>query len=227
MRTTGQKFNGMENHSITRAAVNVFVENYRKTAAPDAIFGGLFSKKDVLSVLDQSDAVGMRYYYALNSENEEMLVLCGTDENRNDILDNHLLKAAVIHPPLDGQKAIIADLQQPVSLSTAGEKTYRYRQAAGLGALKGGFFGAMAVRKILDQGNCEGLRYYFGREENGRRVIILLGINAHGHDMLEGVYAEYSYPCPPFCAEKNPLNNDRLFLQYTKVNKTEAMPATL
>ncbi len=221
MRITGQKFDGMENHSITRAAVNVFVDNYRKTAAPDAIFGGLFSKKDVLSVLDQSDAVGMRYYYALNSQNEEMLVLCGTDENRNDILDNHLLKAAVIHPPMDGQKAIIADLQQPVSLAAAGEKTYRYRRSAGLGALKGGFFGEMAVRKILAQRECEGLRYYFGREENGRRVIILLGIDAKGNDMLEGVYAEYSFPCPPFCAEKNPLNNDRLFLQSTQANVTE------
>lgn len=222
MRTTGQKFNGMENHSITRAAVNVFVENYRNTVAPDAIFGGLFSKKDVLSVLDQPDAVGMRYYYALNSQDEEMLVLCGTDENRNDILDHHLLKAAVIHPPMDGQKAIIADLQQPVTLSTAGEKTYRYRRTAGLGALKGGFFGAVAVRKILDQRNCEGLRYYFGREENGRRVIILLGLDALGNDMLEGVYAEYSYPCPPFCAEKNPLNNDLLFRQYTKSDSVES-----
>ena len=94
-----------------------------------------------------------------------------------------------------------------ISLEEAGELTRNYRMDAGKGAIKGGFFGRAAIEQVLSQEGAVGIRYYYAKENNGRPVMIMVGVDEFGKDMVNGFIAERSIPCPPFCGGLNPLNS--------------------
>jgi hypothetical protein len=87
----------------------------------------------------------------------------------------------------------------------AAEMTARYRETINPGDKIAGCFEAGQVRELLAQEGCEGLRYYYGIN-NDQPVLILVGVDADGNDMTEGVILEVSHPCPPFCSAPNLLN---------------------
>lgn len=95
-----------------------------------------------------------------------------------------------------------------ISLPDASLLTRNFRLNAGEDAVIGGFFGKDAVSAILNQEGAVGLRYYYGIDVNGKPHIVLVGVTGDGNDMTEGLLAERSGTCPPFCASPNELNSD-------------------
>ena len=62
------------------------------------------------------------------------------------------------------------------------------------------FAGAENLRKILEQPGCLGIRIYNGYsedEETSNKVLI--GIDAEGNDITEGIIVEKLTACPPLC----------------------------
>lgn len=94
-----------------------------------------------------------------------------------------------------------------ISLKDASVLTYNYRQTVAADAKTGGFFGKDAIQAILNQDGCVGIRYYYGIDKEGTPVLVLVGSDARGNDMYEGVLAEMARPCPPACSNANPLNS--------------------
>ena len=94
---------------------------------------------------------------------------------------------------------------QFISLDEAVKLTANFRAAAGPSAIKGGYFKKETIQAILDQPGCVGLRYYYGQKEDGTPVLILVGVDKNGNDLTDGLLAEFSTPCPPFCPENSPL----------------------
>ena len=94
-----------------------------------------------------------------------------------------------------------------IALEEASELTRNYRKNAGKGAIKGGFFGRAALEQVLAQESVVGIRYYYAQENNGRPVLIVVGVDENGQDVLDGFIAERACPCPPFCSPWNPLNS--------------------
>ena len=106
------------------------------------------------------------------------------------------------HPVFTG----LEDHQVP--MDEASVLTRNYRRNAGKGAIKGGVFGRASIEQILDQEGVVGLRYYYGQENNGRAVMVIVGVNEQGTDLFDGIVCERSLPCPPFCGPIfNPLNS--------------------
>jgi len=60
-------------------------------------------------------------------------------------------------------------------------------------------FGKELVDKIIAQPGCVGVRMYYGRHTNGNPGLIILGVDKSGKDMVKGVLAFPSVPCPPYC----------------------------
>lgn len=94
-----------------------------------------------------------------------------------------------------------------ISLNDAAALTGRYRSLMGENDIKGGFFGRDAIEEVLAQTGCVGIRYYYGLSTNGKQVLVLVGANADGDDLTEGVVLEFSVPCPAYCATNNDLNS--------------------
>lgn len=71
----------------------------------------------------------------------------------------------------------------------------------------GGFFGRDAILNILSQEEAVGIRYYYAKDDEDTPMLILVGVNAQGEDMLDGKLAERSFLCPPFCAPDALIHN--------------------
>jgi hypothetical protein len=87
--------------------------------------------------------------------------------------------------------------------ASAWTKTYR---TANPQAIKGHFFGKTAIQAILNQADCVGMRLYYAIDDKGQKQIIVVGVDANENDLYNGLLAERSRPCPPYCGTGNPLN---------------------
>lgn len=94
---------------------------------------------------------------------------------------------------------------EAIALSQAAEWTRNYRNKrmdTAIGEIaKAHFFGRDILSKILEQEGCVGIRMYYAEDNNGQKQLILIGANAEGEDMEDGIIADRSRICPPDCVE--------------------------
>lgn len=87
-------------------------------------------------------------------------------------------------------------------------------------AKKGGMFGKEDILDLLNQPGCVGMRYYYGRNDDGSKNLVLVGVDKDNNDILpaeeksamavmdsndNGIILERGLPCPPYCTEKDGL----------------------
>ncbi len=63
-----------------------------------------------------------------------------------------------------------------------------------------GAFHREIVDKILSQSGCAGIRIYYGKTDDAKPTLIIVGIDAAGNDLVDGVIAQLMIPCPPVCS---------------------------
>lgn len=102
--------------------------------------------------------------------------------------------------------AFTGDEAEEFPLATAAKWTCSYR-AANPNKIKAHFFGYKIIEKILAQEGCVGIRCYYALDDQGVQQLIMVGANADENDLYNGVIAEISRPCPPYCGSTNPLNS--------------------
>jgi hypothetical protein len=94
-----------------------------------------------------------------------------------------------------------------ISLENAAELTSKYRQVAGPGAILGGYFSKNAIKAIIEQDDCVGMRFYYGRASDGKPKLVLVGVLVNEDDMTGGVILEHATDCPPHCGKADELNS--------------------
>ena len=77
-------FDGHEDHRISLAEGAEFTARYRAQMSPGQIKGGFFGRDALLTLLSQEDCAGIRYYYGLDADGQQVLVLAGVDTRGND-----------------------------------------------------------------------------------------------------------------------------------------------
>ncbi|MFT5820885.1 MAG: hypothetical protein ACI8ZM_002133 [Crocinitomix sp.] len=93
-----------------------------------------------------------------------------------------------------------------ITLAEAAAMTLNHRMASPNDRL-GNFMGKDIINDILAQSGCVGIRTYHGLDTSGNREIILVGVDANQNDMISGVIADRSFPCPSACSIANSLNS--------------------
>ena len=95
-----------------------------------------------------------------------------------------------------------------ISLQEASKMTKRYRDNQQTeGYIKSEYFGQEAIKAILQQENCVGIRIYYALDENMVKKMVLVGVDQNENDLFYGVLAEKGLVCPPSCpANNSPLN---------------------
>ena len=102
-----------------------------------------------------------------------------------------------------------------VTLTQAAEWTKNYRTfpVAQLGSIinpiKAEMFDADAVEAVLDQTGCKSIRMYYGIKKTPlpEFCLIIVGVDANGDDMVNGIILDISKSCPPHCSSSNALNS--------------------
>ena len=95
-----------------------------------------------------------------------------------------------------------------ISLQEASTMTKRYRDSQTEGGyIKAEYFGQEAIKAILQQENCVGIRIYYALDENMVKKLVLVGVDQNENDLYNGLLAERGLVCPPICpANNSPLN---------------------
>jgi hypothetical protein len=96
-------FTGQENHSISLSDAAALTGRYRAQTGTRGLKGGFFGKDAIQAILNQADCVGIRYYYGLDSNNVQVLVLVGTKANGNDLVNGELAEISIPCPDSCGE----------------------------------------------------------------------------------------------------------------------------
>jgi hypothetical protein len=94
-----------------------------------------------------------------------------------------------------------------VSLDDASRWTANYRRTISSGEIIAQFLGREKLQAILDQEECEGIRFYYGIDDDGKKNLIAVGAKRNEDDMIEGIIVDKCSPCPPLCSTRNSLNS--------------------
>lgn len=100
----------------------------------------------------------------------------------------------------------------PISLETAKRWAQNYKATLkSQEEHRGHFFGFEIIEQILKEESCVGIRIYYGVDDNGKRQLLLVGVNANGDDLLPlpggrvdgdgDIVADASLPCPDMCGK--------------------------
>lgn len=94
-------------------------------------------------------------------------------------------------------------------LTTAAQWTKNYRDSITSGDTIAHFFGKNIINDIIAQEGCMGIRIYYALDAERKKQLIIVGADANENDIYEGIIAERSSACPPFCtSDLSPLKND-------------------
>ena len=94
-----------------------------------------------------------------------------------------------------------------ITLAEASAWTANYRETIPAGDTLGNYFGGEAISAILAQTDCVGMRIYYAIDDNGKKQLVICGVDASGNDLYTGLLAERSIKNPPFPVSANPLNS--------------------
>ena len=85
--------------------------------------------------------------------------------------------------------------------------TARYRNSVQTGETIAVNFSKSIIEEILNQNECQGLRFYFAKNAAGLTNLVITGVDDQGNDLYQGILADRGGICPPHCPRKNPLNS--------------------
>jgi hypothetical protein len=97
-----------------------------------------------------------------------------------------------------------------ISLEYARQLTRNFREFSSGSDIHGGLFDKESVLAVLQQPDCVAMRYYYGIDEYSKSVLVIVGVDKKGNDILNGVIIEKAFPCPPYCGDINALNAEEL-----------------
>lgn len=89
-----------EDHSITLDEAKTITKRYRDSSSFGGRNGGFFGADTLRRILDQTYCVGIRYYYGLDQDNAQVLVLVGATEDGDDQYNEELAEVSVPCPSI-------------------------------------------------------------------------------------------------------------------------------
>ena len=156
------------------------------TFAVDGVVAHLFEKAAVQAVVSQENCKGVRAYHGrLRESGKPVLVLLGVDEKGRDLRSGVILRS---------------DNGEVISAAEAVELTSSFTKEAD--GVIGHLFEAAKVAKIIAQENVSALRIYHGLNAEQKHVLVLIGSNSKGVNLVNGTMVERSLPCPPDCGNQ-------------------------
>ncbi len=87
-----------QDHKITLEEGIEMTSNYRNSESFNGKYGGFFGRETLLTILNQDNCAGIRYYYGINDENEPVIVLVGATEDNRDQVDGDLAEMSTPCP---------------------------------------------------------------------------------------------------------------------------------
>ncbi|MDX9759441.1 MAG: hypothetical protein RBU27_09795 [Bacteroidota bacterium] len=88
-------FTGFEDHNISLEEAGTLTRNYRMASGKGAVKGRYFSRAALEQLLMQEDTVGVRYYYGVDAEGRQQMVLVAVDAFGEDLTEGFVFGRAL------------------------------------------------------------------------------------------------------------------------------------
>ncbi|MDA0984609.1 MAG: hypothetical protein O3C56_02245 [Bacteroidetes bacterium] len=96
--------------------------------------------------------------------------------------------------------------QHVITLAEAQEMTHAYQNATQFQGLTISCkIDKQSYQQLMDQEGCDGVRTYFALNDIGKLTIVVVGVDANGNDLTNGVILDKSDLCPHICPISSPL----------------------
>lgn len=100
----------------------------------------------------------------------------------------------------------MSDNTHVISLDEAKAMTHAYQNAQQFqGLTVASMIDKEAYQLVMAQSECVNIRTYFALNNEGTLTIVVVGVNANGEDMTDGVLLNMATNCPIYCPEKSEL----------------------
>ncbi len=109
-------------------------------------------------------------------------------------------------PQVNRQSLMAASGKHNISLDDAMRFTKNFRTGVVAGTILAESFESSAIRELIDQKGCAGIRIYNGKKDDGTLAFVLVATDSSGEDMTAGLLLETGWPCPPICPNNSVLN---------------------
>ncbi len=97
-------------------------------------------------------------------------------------------------------------MAQIITLQEAQELTFAYQDSAmAVNQTIATSVDKTSILNLLNQPNCEGMRMYFGLDENNKLTLVIVGTNNLGNDMTTGQILDRMNLCPFYCDNNSSL----------------------
>jgi hypothetical protein len=103
--------------------------------------------------------------------------------------------------------------EHTITLATASAMTKNYRDTVSATATIAHYFGKSDLQDLLNQQGCVGMRIYYGIDGDGKKQLVLVGVDSSENDLYNGILLDRSVTCPDYCSSANPLNTTPTTLQ--------------
>jgi hypothetical protein len=102
----------------------------------------------------------------------------------------------------NGNEGAVITLAEAATLTEA----YRNANSNDPNLILGHFIGINKLNQILSQIGCVGIRTYHGLDVNGKKAIVMVGVDSDENDLTAGVILDKAHDCPSNCGSSNSLN---------------------
>lgn len=96
--------------------------------------------------------------------------------------------------------------QHIITLAEATTMTHAYQNAQEFqGLTKACMIDVNAYQLVINQQGCTGIRTYFAKNSSGILTIVVVGVDANGNDLTNGVLLNKAEDCPDDCSFNSTL----------------------
>jgi DNA-directed RNA polymerase sigma subunit (sigma70/sigma32) len=97
-------------------------------------------------------------------------------------------------------------MAQIITLQEAQELTFAYQDSSmSVNQTIATSVDKTSILNLLNQPNCEGMRMYFGLDDNNKLTLVIVGTNVQGNDMTSGQILDRMNICPFDCDNNSSL----------------------
>jgi hypothetical protein len=191
---------------ISSAQAVAWTHRYQE-AHPNDTWGGLFDAGIYKQLLGQDGCQGLRIYNAINEEEKNAFVLVGVDAAGSDLTSGKVADLSTPCPPMTYNSILVSAMPTQIlppsgpaggiiSLELATRMTHQYQERYP-GTPQDFYYSAGFFHKLLEQEGCTGLRIYRAINDEDKECMVIVGVNAEGSDMTEGLLLDEGVCGPP------------------------------
>jgi len=86
-----------------------------------------------------------------------------------------------------------------IPLQNASQLVKNFQKSVAPGSLLAKYYSMNDLKLVLAQPDCVGVRIYYAKNSDGSPTLVIVGVDSHNNDMVNGPLIDTGYPCPPFC----------------------------